>query len=92
VPQGVGTQPGAAVPQGAGTQPGAAVPQGAGSPWYLTVFNDSPERRTATIALVDVKAPASSGELLSGRAVVWQDGRTTITLEGEDVAVIEMGK
>jgi hypothetical protein len=88
----IATQPGAAVPQGAGTQPGAAVPQGAGSPWYLTVFNDSPERRTATIALVDVKAPASSGELLSGRAVVWQDGRTTITLEGEDVAVIEMGK
>ena len=34
---------------------------------YLTVFNDSPERRTATISL-DAKArPATSRELVSGR-------------------------
>jgi hypothetical protein len=60
--------------------------------WYLTVFNDSPEHRTATITLVDAAPPKSGRELLAGRAVVWQDGKTMIALEGEDVAVIEMGK
>ncbi len=58
-------------------------------PSYLTVFNDSPERRTATITL-EGAAPGSSRELLSGRAIAWKDGKTTITLGGEDVAVIEM--
>jgi hypothetical protein len=60
--------------------------------WYLTVFNDSPTRRSATIMLVDVAQPKSSRELVTGRDVVWQDGKTTVTLEGEDVAVIEMGR
>jgi len=56
---------------------------------YLTVFNDSAERRTATIAL-EGEAPASSRELVSGKAVDWRDGKTTLTLEGEDVAVVEL--
>ena len=63
-------------------------------PRYLTVFNDSPERRTATITL-DGYRPSSSGklvgrELLSGRSISWQDHKTTLTLAGEDVAVLEL--
>ncbi len=63
-------------------------------PRCLTVFNDSPERRTATITL-DGYRPAAPGklgsrELLSGRSVSWQDHKTTLTLDGEDVAVLEL--
>lgn len=56
---------------------------------YLTVFNDSPQQRTATIRL-EGPAPAASRELLSGRAVTWENGSTSVTLAGEDVAVIEL--
>lgn len=62
---------------------------GAKGPRYLTVFNDSRERRTATITL-EGSAPASSRELVSGRTIEWNQGKATIPLEGEDVAVIEM--
>ena len=62
-----------------------------GGVWYLTVFNDSPDRRTATITLAGVAERRFGRELLADREVVWKDGkRTTITLDGEDVAVIEM--
>ncbi|MGD0089283.1 MAG: hypothetical protein ABSE73_05125 [Planctomycetota bacterium] len=56
---------------------------------YLTVFNDSPEKRTVTITL-EGKAPAASHELLSGAAVEWKDNASALTLEGEGVAVVEM--
>ncbi len=56
---------------------------------YLTVFNDSPQRRSVTIRL-EGKAPTSSRELLSGETIRWTDGKTTLTLDGEDVAVIEL--
>ncbi len=56
---------------------------------YFTVFNDSPQRRTATITLENRPATPSR-ELVSGRAVPWHDGQTTLALEGEDVAVIEV--
>jgi hypothetical protein len=56
---------------------------------YLTVFNDSPQQRTVTIRL-EGKAPQSSRERLSGRTIPWRDGTTTLTLDGEDVAVIEL--
>jgi hypothetical protein len=56
---------------------------------YLTVFNDSPQPRTATIRL-EGKAPESSRELLSGQTAAWRDGTTTLTLAGEDVAVLEL--
>jgi len=58
-------------------------------PRYLTVFNDSRQQRTATIRL-EGTPPTSSRELLTGRPVRWQDGRTTVILEPEDVAVIEL--
>jgi hypothetical protein len=58
---------------------------------YWTVFNDSHERRTATLTWTD--PPAAAGrELLSGRAIAWHDRTTTFSLEGEDVAVIEIAE
>lgn len=56
---------------------------------YLTVFNDSPERRTVSITL-DAETPKPTRELVRGGPVTWRDRRTTLTLDGEDVAVIEM--
>lgn len=56
---------------------------------YLTVFNDSPEPCTATITL-EGKAPAASRDLVGGKAIEWKEGKATITLGGEDVAVMEL--
>jgi hypothetical protein len=58
-------------------------------PRYLTVFNDSPERRTTTITL-DNKGPPSSRELLSDRSVSWSNGKTSVSLDGEDLEVLEL--
>ncbi|MBN2474220.1 MAG: hypothetical protein JXB62_06415 [Pirellulales bacterium] len=58
---------------------------------YLTLLNDSLQRRTTTIR-VEAETPALSRELVTGREVHWQDGQTTWTLGGEDVAVIELGE
>jgi hypothetical protein len=55
---------------------------------YFTVFNDSPQRRTVTITR-EGRTPEPGRELLSGRAVEWRDGQTSLSLDGEDVAVIE---
>ncbi len=54
-----------------------------------TVFNDSPRRETATISLDD-QTPATGRELLTGNRIQWRDGQTTLSLSGEDVAVIEV--
>ncbi len=56
---------------------------------YLTVFNDSPERRTVTITF-DGKTPSPSQDLVSGKTVSWHDGKTVLTLDGEDVAVLTL--
>lgn len=61
---------------------------------YLTVFNDSPETRTVTLTL-EQAPPPSSRNLVTGEAVRWLDqgenrSQTTLTLEGEDVAVLEL--
>jgi hypothetical protein len=58
-------------------------------PLYMTVFNDSDAPRTATVALDD-PAPASCVDRISGKTVTWQDGKTTLTLSAEDVAVLEL--
>lgn len=63
---------------------------GSTSPRYLTVFNDSPQRRTTTITLTEGKAPASSRELVQGGTITWENGKTNVSLDGEDVAVIEL--
>ena len=59
---------------------------------YLTVFNDSPDRRTTTITLdAKTSAPATSRELVSSRVIPWTGGKLTLPLDGEDVAVLELG-
>jgi len=56
---------------------------------FLTVFNDSTERRTVTITL-ERKIPKAARELIHGQSLNWHDQQTSLTLDGEDVAVIEM--
>lgn len=56
---------------------------------YLTVFNDSPDRRTVTLTY-EGKSPAASRELVGDKPVEWKDGKATVVLEGEDVAVVEL--
>ena len=55
----------------------------------LTVFNDGPERREATVTL-DRPTSGPFREQAGGRDLVWKDGRTTLTLEGDDLAVLEI--
>lgn len=56
---------------------------------FFTVFNDNPERRTIWIEL-DRDNPKSARELVRGWNVTWRNQRTSLTLEGEDVAVIQL--
>jgi hypothetical protein len=58
---------------------------------YLTVFNDSMERRTATLTLDGIGA-ATARELIGDQALRWKDGTLQVTLNAEDVAVIEMAR
>jgi hypothetical protein len=56
---------------------------------FFTVFNDSAEQRTVTITL-ERDIPNGNRELIHGRPVQWRDRQTDLTLDGEDVAVIEV--
>ncbi len=56
---------------------------------FLTVFNDSTERRAVTITL-ELKAPGAARELIHGRTIKFRGQQTNLTLDGGDVAVIEM--
>ena len=55
----------------------------------FTVFNDSPERRTVSIEL-ELDTPKTSRELTRGRTITWDNQRTDLTIDGEDVAIIEI--
>jgi hypothetical protein len=55
----------------------------------FTVFNDSSEQRTVTIKL-ERDAPKSSRELIHGRSIRWSGQSTGLTIEGEDVVIIEL--
>ena len=57
---------------------------------HLTVFNDSPEARAVTITLDGLPPPKGSRDLVTGADVAWKDGRATVQLEPEGVALIEM--
>ena len=59
------------------------------APGTLTVFNDSSQERTVTITLKGTPPPTSR-ELVSDRTIPWRDGRLTLTLSGEDVAVLDL--
>jgi hypothetical protein len=63
---------------------------GAGSKQFLTIFNDSQERRSVTITRDPETTPRSSRELSSGERFSWNTGKTTMTLDGEDVAILEI--
>jgi len=56
---------------------------------YLTVFNDSPEPRAATIALDFDPAPTSK-ELVTGKTIRWRERKTRLALGPEDVAVLDL--
>jgi hypothetical protein len=56
---------------------------------FLTVFNDSSERREVTISL-EQNAPKTSLELIHDQTITWHNRVTELTLDGEDVAIIEM--
>jgi hypothetical protein len=55
----------------------------------LTVFNDSGEKQAAAITF-DGQAPAAARELVRGGNLAWRDGKATLTLDAEDVAVVEL--
>jgi hypothetical protein len=55
----------------------------------LTAFNDSAEKQAAAIAL-DGASPGPSKELVRGGTVAWEAGKATLTLEPEDVMLIEL--
>ena len=59
------------------------------APRYLTIFNDSPDRRTVTITL-ECPAPTSSRELVRDRSILWEAGKATLSLDGEDAAVVRL--
>ena len=56
---------------------------------YLTVFNDSLQPRTITLTL-EVKSPKHGRNLLTGQSIAWHDGQTTVALQAEDVAVLDV--
>jgi len=56
---------------------------------YLTVFNDSDARRTAAVIL-EGDCPEASRDLVSGSTLSWRDHQTEVSLEAEDVAVIQI--
>jgi hypothetical protein len=55
---------------------------------YLTVFNDSQEQQRVTIS-TEMKLTGPTQELLRGQDIDWHDGKATLTLAPEDVAVIQ---
>ncbi|AMV39983.1 hypothetical protein [Planctomyces sp. SH-PL62] len=55
---------------------------------HLTVFNDSNERRTVTIRL-DAPKSGEGRDLARGGAVSWREGVAELSLEPEDLAVLE---
>lgn len=55
---------------------------------YLTLFNDSTERQTARVRLEGI-GPAVR-ELVGGKELAGDGGVVEVTLEGEDVAVVEL--
>jgi hypothetical protein len=56
---------------------------------YWTVFNDSPRPHSVTLTL-EGRVPASGRDVVRDRPVQWHAAETTIALDGEDAAVIEV--
>jgi len=58
---------------------------------YLTVFNDSQERKTVTVT-IERNWRTAHCKLLAGQAVEPRATSVTLTLDGEDVEVLELGE
>ncbi|MBP7052670.1 MAG: hypothetical protein KBE65_16795 [Phycisphaerae bacterium] len=56
---------------------------------YLTVFNDT-DRRQAVSVTVEMKADDAVTDLVGGREIDRTNGRIALTLDPEDVAVLQM--
>jgi hypothetical protein len=56
---------------------------------YLTIFNDSPERRTVTITIYG-KTSIADHELVHGQKINYSNGKAKLALDAEDVAIIEL--
>ncbi|MCP4258398.1 MAG: hypothetical protein GY774_13000 [Planctomycetes bacterium] len=56
---------------------------------YLTVFNDSSQRRNVTIT-IDGYTSVSDRDLVHGQKINFHNEQATLTLDAEDVAVIEL--
>lgn len=56
---------------------------------YLTVLNDSDRTQPFTITMID-ESPAASRELVSNQPITWREGQTTLSLDAECVAVIDL--
>jgi len=52
------------------------------------VLNDSTRQRTVSVTLD--APPQFTRELLTGRPIEWRDGKATLTLDAEDVAVFDL--
>ena len=65
---------------------------------HFTVFNDGAKRQVVTVT-VEGPMPAGGRELVGGAAVKWAPSdssaapgaKTTLTLDAEDVAVLDLG-
>ena len=55
---------------------------------YLTVFNDSSKKRTITIAF-EQSAPRLCREILTGKTLRCKDGLLMLTIQAEDVMVLD---
>ena len=56
---------------------------------YLTVFNDSAERRGVTLSTAR-PTPSRSRDLVSGGEYSWEEGRVRLELDAENVAVLTL--
>jgi len=56
---------------------------------YLTVFNDTDRRQDVTLA-VEMSTAGEISDLVTERAVPLKDGKIAMTLESEDVAVLQL--
>lgn len=58
---------------------------------YLTVFNDSPKKQTATIRLEGLRTSRpETPELVHGGKIVWKEGQCRLCLDAEDVALLDL--
>lgn len=59
---------------------------------YLTVFNFGEAKETAVLELADGwRSATTARDLVTGRQFIVQDGRLEITLDAEDVALLDFG-